>query len=221
MKESDLYLPIKRFLESQGYEVKAEIEECDVFAVRGDEAPVVVELKISLSLDVILQAVDRLSLTSKVYIGVATTRGALSRRRKQVIKLVKMLGLGLVVIDPTVEIGPIDVLVDPGEYKPRKSKHQKERTLGEFMKRVGDPNLGGSAKRKGIMTAYRQRALAIAQHLDECGPTKASRVAEALNLPKARNVLYQDVYGWFERESVGIYGLTPRGKLEMKQWDAD
>jgi hypothetical protein len=54
MKESDLYLPLKRFLESQNYEVKGEVQNCDALAVRGKEAPVVVELKLSLNLDVVL-----------------------------------------------------------------------------------------------------------------------------------------------------------------------
>ena len=62
MKEIDLYNPIKRFLESQGYEVKGEIGECDIMAVRGTENPVVVELKLAFSLDVLLQAVNRLSI---------------------------------------------------------------------------------------------------------------------------------------------------------------
>ena len=61
MKESDLYLPLKRFLESQHYEVKGEVNDCDVLAVRGDEVPVVVELKLTLNLDVVLQAVGRLA----------------------------------------------------------------------------------------------------------------------------------------------------------------
>ena len=58
MKESDLYLPLKRFLISQNYEVKGEVQDCDVVAIRGKEAPVVVELKLTLNLDVVLQAVD-------------------------------------------------------------------------------------------------------------------------------------------------------------------
>ena len=45
MQESDLYLPLKRFLESQNYEVKGEVHDCDTLAVRGKEDPVVVELK--------------------------------------------------------------------------------------------------------------------------------------------------------------------------------
>ena len=68
MSDAELYGPIKRFLEAQGYSVKGEIGPCDIVAVRGDEAPVVVELKEHLNLALILQAVDRLSLSDTVYV---------------------------------------------------------------------------------------------------------------------------------------------------------
>ncbi len=218
MKESDLYVPLKRFLESQGYEVKGEVQDCDAVAVRGTEAPVVVELKLSINLNVVLQAVERLSLTPKVYIGIPKQCKTLSRRRKHIIKLLKMLGLGLVVIDSSRGGGSVKVLLDPVEYKPRKSKYRQERLLGEFMKRVGDPNLGGKEKRTGIMTVYRQRALAIARFLQKQGPTKASHIARSLREPKARDILYRDVYGWFDRVSLGVYGLSPRGQQEIHLW---
>lgn len=218
MRETDLYNPIKLFLEAQQYEVKGEVQDCDVLAIRGDEEPVIVELKLSLNLDVILQAVDRLVLSSKVYIGVPRTCGILTRRRKQILKLLRMLGLGLIVIEPQLRTGSVEVLLDPGEYRPRKSKFRRERLLGEFVKRVGDPNRGGSDKRKGIMTAYRQRALAIAGFLKKSGPTKASDIAQILEEPKARDILYHNVYGWFDRISRGVYDLSPRGKEESVLW---
>ncbi len=218
-KESDLYPPLKRFLESQGYVVKGEVQDCDALAVRGEEAPVVVELKLSINLDVILQAVDRLALTPTVYIGVPERCKALDRRRqKRILKLLRMLGLGLVAINSHREIGSVTVLLDPGEYRPRRSKHRRERLLGEFMKREGDPNLGGTQKRRGIMTVYRQRALAVARFLLAQGPTRALDVAEALREPKARDILYRDVYGWFERVSRGVYQLSPRGEQEIPLW---
>jgi len=37
MKETDLYEPVKVFLEKQGYEVKAEITDCDLVAIRGTD----------------------------------------------------------------------------------------------------------------------------------------------------------------------------------------
>jgi hypothetical protein len=190
MKESDLYLPLKRLLESQHYEVKAEVHDCDVLAVRGEEAPVVVELKVALNLDVILQAVERLSLTPNVYIGIPAECAAFKRRRKHTIKLLRMLGLGLVVIQSKRGTGSATVLLDPGMYVPRKSKPRQRRLLGEFARRVGDPNLGGMA----------------------------SRVAEALREPKARDFLYRDVYGWFDRASPGVYDLSPRGRREIAEW---
>jgi hypothetical protein len=218
MKESDLYPPLKKFLESQGYEVKGEVQDCDVVAVRADEEPVVVELKLTLNLELVLQAVERLSLSSKVYLAIPRHASILKRRRRRIVKLMRMLGLGLIVIDAQINTGAVEVLLDPGEYRPRKSKPRRERLLGEFVKRVGDPNLGGKAKRKGIMTAYRQRALAIAGFLKEQGPLKASEVAKSLQEPKARDIMYRNVYGWFDRVGLGVYGLSPRGRQELRQW---
>ena len=218
MKESDLYPPLKRFLEAQHYTVKGEVQDCDALAVRPGEAPVVVELKLSLNLEVVLQAVDRLSLTSKVYIGIPKGCKMLNRRRRRIVKLLRMLGLGLVAIDPGGGAGAVQVLLDPGAYRPRQSKVRQERLLGEFEKRVGDPNLGGAERRKGVMTAYRQRALAVARRLQEQGPTRASAVARTLGEPKARDILYKDVYGWFERVSQGVYDLSPRGRREILLW---
>ncbi len=218
MKESDLYLPLKRFLEGQGYEVKGEVHDCDVVAVRNEESPVVVELKLTLNLDVVLQAVERLALTSKVYLGVPQECKVLNRRRRPVMKMLRMLGLGLIEIDAPRESDGVVVTLDPLPYKPRKSKLRKERLLAEFTKRVGDPNLGGTAKRRGLMTAYRQRALRIARFLEQEGPTKASEMARALEEPKAREIVYRNVYGWFDRVGQGVYELSPRGKKEITHW---
>lgn len=217
MNESDLYLPVKRFLESQGYEVKGEVADCDVAAVRGDEELVVVELKLSLNLELVMQAVERLAVTSRVYIGVPVGTHN-PRRRRRIVKLLRMLGLGLLVIDPDVERHGVDAVLDPGEYRPRGSKKRRELLLREFVRRVGDPNLGGASVRKGVMTAYRQRALQIALFLRSNGPTKASTLAAAIEDPKARVILYRDVYGWFERPSNGVYALSPKGALEIPLW---
>ena len=218
IREADLYPPLKNFLTHQGYEVKGEVEHCDVIAVRGDEPVVVVELKLSINLTVVLQAVDRLQISDTVYIGVPKGIAVLQNQRKQVVKLLRMLGLGLMVIDPAAALGSVDVLCDPGEYKPRQVKQRTHRLLGEFMHRVGDPNAGGSTARRGIMTVYRQKALAIAEHLQEHGETKAAVVARSLAEPKTRVILYDNVYGWFDRLGKGVYALSPRGEVEFPKW---
>lgn len=219
MNESDLYAPLKQFLESQSYEVKGEVGACDVVAVRGEEPPVVVELKLTINLDVILQAVDRQALTSKVYIGVPRRCRILSKKRKRILKLLRMLGLGLVVIDPAARTEKVVVALDPGEYRPRKSKPRTERLLGEFVQRVGDPNPGGSDRRRGLLTAYRQRALEVARYLRDHGPTKSAHLARQLSEPKAHAIVYDNVYGWFERESRGVYRLSPKGREDVVLWD--
>jgi hypothetical protein len=55
--ETSLYQSVKRYLETLGFTVKGEVCGCDLVAIRGDEPPVVVigELKLSFSLDLVLQ----------------------------------------------------------------------------------------------------------------------------------------------------------------------
>ena len=205
MREIALYPPLKHFLIQQGYEVKGEVQNCDVIAVRGDERVVVVELKLSINLTVVLQAVDRLQITDTVYIGVPKGIAVLKKQ---------------IVIDPAAAAGGVDVLCDPSGYKPRQVKQRTHRLLGEFMHRVGDPNAGGSSVRRGIMTAYRQKALAIAKYLQEHGATKAAVIAHSLTEPKTRVILYDNVYGWFDRLGKGVYALSPRGQQECPAWSS-
>tara|TARA_B110000444_G_scaffold219164_2_gene219150 strand:+ start:895 stop:1524 length:630 start_codon:yes stop_codon:yes gene_type:complete len=205
MKESDLYLPLKKFLEKQGYEVKAEVKSCDVVAVKkptaSEEAqpPTIIELKLSLNLEVILQAVDRLILSPIVYIGVPNSCGALKKKRKRVIKLLKMLGLGLVAINPKSKT--VELLVDPTSYQPRQSKPRQQWLINEFEARAGDPNLGGASSKAGRMTAYKQQAIEIAMYLSKHGASKASDIAKELEIPKTRAIVY-DNYLWLVSERV-------------------
>lgn len=219
MKESDLYLPLKRYLEGQGYVVKGEVHDCDVVAVKGDEPPLLLELKLALNLELLLQAVDRLAVSPTVYVCVPRHLRMLGNRsRGRVVKLMRMLGLGLIAVDLKTQAKHVEVIAEPGEYRPRKSKQRQRRLLGEFNARVGDPNLGGSATSRGRVTVYRQRALAIAKHLLASGPQKASDIAKVLGDPKARDLLYDDVYKWFERHGGGVYALSARGEREFPDW---
>ena len=59
MRERSLYPPVKSFLEAQGYEVKGEVNGCDLVAIRGEEAPVIVELKTTFSLSLVFQGIAR------------------------------------------------------------------------------------------------------------------------------------------------------------------
>ena len=60
--EVDLYEPVKAFLTAQGYVVRGEVRGCDLVARRGDEKPVIVELKLRFNLALVLQGIERLAL---------------------------------------------------------------------------------------------------------------------------------------------------------------
>lgn len=213
IRETELYEPIKRMLEGQGYVVKSEIGAADVAAVHGEEDPVIVELKTAFSLSLFHQAIDRQALTDSVYIAVPRGTGrAFLKSLKSNRKLCRRLGLGLITV--RMKDGLVELHEDPAPYKPRPSKTKKTRLLKEFAKRVGDPNEGGSTRRT-LMTAYRQDALRCAACLEQNGPTKAAEVARQTAVGRARTIMYADHYGWFERAGKGVYALSPKGEAAI------
>lgn len=214
MQETELYAPVKSFLEGQGYVVKAEIGAADVVACRGKEAPVIVELKTGFSLALVHQAIARQTVTDAVYIAVPRQTG----RRfltavKQMKGLCRRLGLGLILV--RLKDGLVEVVCDPAPYAPRKSKHRSAALLREFAKREGDPNIGG-ATRQGLVTAYRQDALKCATHLAAQGPSKGANVARETGVEKATRMMADNHYGWFERVETGIYQLSEKGRAATK-----
>ena len=208
MRETELYGPVKALLESQGYEVKAEIGPADVVAVRGDEPPVIVELKTSFSLSLFHQATERQAMTDHVYIAVPAGQGLKGKKALQKnLKLCRRLGLGLIAVRRSD--GHVEVHADPGPYRPRQSSRKRSLLLQEFARRTGDPNAGG-ATRSGLVTAYRQDAIKCAEFLSENGAAKAAHVAEGTGVANARRIMADNHYGWFRRVATGIYDLDRR-----------
>ena len=218
--ETDLYEPVKSYLKNQGYEVKGEIESCDLVAIRGDEEPVVVELKTNFNLALLFQGVDRKRITDWVYLAVPH-RGAITRklrfrqRYSDIIRLCRLLGLGLLSVHLPKNDKPwVEPHLDPLPYAPRKMKKRKESLLREFSLRVGDPNQGGTTRRP-IVTAYRQDALRCADLLHRNGPLKLAEIRELSGVSKAGTILQKDFYGWFQRIVRGVYDLSPKGMTAL------
>jgi hypothetical protein len=210
--ETSLYEPVKRYLETLGFTVKGEVCGCDLVAIRGDEPPVVVigELKLSFSLDLVLQAVDRTAACDEVWLAVSPGGGK-RLRDPRVRKLCRFLGFGLLGVSSA---GAVEVLIEPRPWRPRQDKKRRTRLIDEHRKRIGDPAPGGST-RQPIMTAYRQQALACAASLAE-GPRRTSELRSVV--PNAPSILLRNWYGWFTRIERGLYELTPEGALALARW---
>ncbi len=207
-KETELYAPVKTFLEAQGYTVKAEIGKADVVAVRGSEDPVIVELKTRFSLALFHQAIDRLALSDAVYVAVPRLTGrGFQKALAANMKLARRLGIGLLTV--RLKDGMVEAHLDPGPYAPKIVSAKRARLLREFARREGDPNMGGT--RGQVMTVYRQDAHKLVAYLSEHGPSKGAVVAKATGVDRATTMMRDDHYGWFERVDKGIYQLTPKG----------
>ncbi len=211
-RETDLYPPVKALFQAQGYAVKGEIGAADLMAVREDGAPVIVELKLGFSLTLFHQALARLKVTDLVYLAVPMPKGR--KALAENLALCRRLGLGLI----TVSAGLAQVHADPGPYAPRKSKRKRDRLLGEFARRLGDPNAGG-ATRHGIVTGYRQDALRCASYLAEYGASKGAAVARDTGVKPATRIMADNHYGWFVRRKPGVYDLADAGRTALADWD--
>jgi hypothetical protein len=212
--ESDLYLPVKRHLESLGLEVKGEVRGCDLVGLADGvpELVVIGELKRAFTLELVLQAVDRTAACDEVWLAVeASKRGRGRETDPRVKKLCRFLGFGLMAVTAK---GLVEVIVEPEAWKPRRDGKRRSRIVSEFRKRRGDPVTGGST-RLPQMTAYRQQALIIAQALAKAParPRDLKPVA-----PDVAKILQGNVYGWFERIERGIYGVTEAGRQALVTW---
>jgi hypothetical protein len=214
LQETSLYRPVKRYLEELGFQVKGEICGCDLVALRGDGPAIVIvgELKLSFNLELLLQGIDRTPACDEIWLAVRTSaRGKGRERDPRVRKLCRLLGFGLLGVSGA---GRIELLVEPGPWRPRRDPKRRSQLIEEHQRRRGDPVLGGIS-RSPIMTAYRQQALACAALLAN-GPSRPRDIKVAV--PDAPKILLSNVYGWFVRVERGLYALTDRGRAALVRW---
>ena len=217
LKENDLYLPIKNFLNNLGYKVKGEIKDCDIVAKK-DDSIVIIELKLNLNITLLLQAVERFTLADIVYIAIPKQCSIFRKQSKQVKKLLARLGLGLIVVDMQKEQQYVEVINDPRDYTPRKNKRKQTALLKEFANRQGDTQKGGSTRNQAGLTAYRQRCIRVAEYLSQQTTAKGAEIKKAINETQATQFLSNDYYGWFNRVERGIYEISDKGKKELPEW---
>lgn len=213
-RETDLFPPIRDFLEARGYAVRAEVHHCDVTATRGDDL-IVIELKRRLDLTLLIQAARRQRITDSVYVAVPRPENMGRRTRWPDLKrLLRRLELGLILVALDVDPPRVEVAFHPMPCQRRKRKRARRAVLREMAGRTGGQNLGGASRRK-LVTAYRERAIHAACLLERFGPCAPRRLRALGAHEKVGALLYANHYGWFDRLAIGLYALTPAGRAAL------
>ena len=212
--ETDLYQPVHDYLVARGYTVRSEVRDCDIAAVKGD-ALIVIELKRSLTLAFLAQAIKRQQLTDAVYLAIPrpTNRRKWTAQTKDVRRLLRRLELGLLLVSSR----SVEVAFHPLPAERQRRKGKRRVVLEEIGNRSGDYNRGGSTRRK-LVTAYRENAIRIAACLSALGPCTPRQLRALGAGPKTLAILYRNVYGWFERQDRGLYALSARGHRELNNY---
>ena len=217
LRETDLYEPIRNYLVSQGYTVRAEVADCDVVAYKGGELTII-ELKRRFSIDLLIQAIGRQRVTASVYVALP---GPFNLRRGSrwhgIRRLLRRLELGLIIVDLHREEPRAKVVFHPAPYRTQRLKSRRLVVLEEMIGRSGNRNLGGSTQSK-LVTAYRENAIQIACCLKRYGSLTPRQLRTLGTGSKTTSILYKDVYGWFDRVARGLYALSPRGRAALSDY---
>ncbi len=213
--EADLYEPVRKHFIKQGYRVNGEVHDCDLTAIK-DQDLIIVELKLNLNIDLLLQASRRQRLTDLVYIAIPKPKRISRKRWNDVIQLVKRLELGLITVSFAGNRKRVDFVVHPEPFdrKPGKNRRKKAALIKEIEGRSADYNVGGSSKSK-IMTAYKENCIQIACYLDKFGQMSPKALAALGTGEKTPSILQKNYYRWFERVERGVYVISEQGKAGL------
>ncbi len=219
--EVDLYEPIRSYFIDQGYAVQGEVNHCDLTAIKEDEL-IIVEMKLNLTVDLLVQAANRQRLTDQVYIAIPKPKYNLfSKKWKDICHLIKRLELGLILVSFQDVEASMDIKITPVTFdrlkSMQRSKKKRNNVIKEANERFGDYNVGGSTKTK-IMTVYKQNCIQIACLLDQFGSLSPKTLREMGTGEKTWTILHQNYYGWYSKVSRGIYTLSEKAKDELEHY---
>ena len=216
-KETDLYAPIRAFLEEEGYQVQAEVKDCDIAAVK-DSQLVIVELKKSFNLKLVYQGLERQSLTEQVFVAIPRPKkGAREKAWKDMLKILKRLELGLLTVALDSPLKTVDVVLEPSDSIAWKNRKKRERLQAELESRQVDANVGGMTRRK-IMTAFREKSIRLACLLEKEGQVSMASLRER-GMEDYVGILSRNYDKWFKRVEKGVYALSEKGHEALENED--
>ena len=216
-KETDLYEPIRAFLEEEGYQVQAEVKHCDIAAVK-DGQLVIVELKKAFSLKLVYQGLERQSLTDQVFVAIPRPqKGTREKSWKDMLKLLKRLELGLLTVALDSPLQTVDVVLEPSDSIAWKNRKKREKVQAELENRQVDANVGGMTRRK-IMTAFREKSIRLACLLEKEEQVSLASLRER-SMEDYVGILSRNYDKWFKRVEKGVYALSEKGKEALEHED--
>ena len=211
MQETELYEPVREYLDRHGYDVNAEVKHCDIVATRDDDL-IVVELKTSANMQLLIQATDRLKITKSVY--VAIPHPGRNSRFRGIQRVLRQLELGLLVVTSSPLGLRVTKVFDPLPSQKQQLKKNRRAIIQEISDRSANYNVGGS-NRTGLVTAYREKAILIATCLEFLGACSPKMLREYGTGDSTQSILANNHYGWFQRIDRGIYQITDQGKHDL------
>lgn len=219
--EADLYEPVQKHFSNIGYNVHAEVNDCDVVGIK-DDTLVIVELKLSLNITLLMQAVKRQKITPNVYVAIPRPNYSLRKRKwRDLVHLMRRLELGLIVVSFGKKMAHAELIHEPLAFDRKRSVRQSNKALEklilEVSSRKSNVNIGGSYQTE-VMTAYKENCIQVAYYLDQIGGASAKALRDHGTGEKTHSILYKNYYKWFERVSRGVYDLTDKGRKEYKQY---
>ena len=103
VKEYELFAPVRDLFAGMGCSVNAEVKDCDVTAVKNGEL-IIIELKRSLSVNLLSQALRRQKTGARVYIAVPKPKRYSPRTFRDTLYVIKKLELGLIFVLSLIHI---------------------------------------------------------------------------------------------------------------------
>ncbi len=217
MTEKELYPPVRDLFEKRGYKVNAEVKDCDMTAVKDDEF-IIVELKKNLSVNLLAQGIKRQRTGADVYVAVPKPKQYSFKKFRDTFSVIKKLELGLIFVSLRGNHSFAEIVIEPKPYTSTyKNTKKKKQIMDEINGRTIDTNTGGVTGTK-IVTAYTEKCIHIACILDMYGDLSPKQIREKGGADNTLGILTYNVYGWFQKISRGVYGITDEGRRGLLEY---
>ncbi len=218
MKEYELFEPVRAMFEKAGYKVNAEVKDCDITAVRDGEL-IIIELKRSLSVALLSQALKRQKTGADVYIAVPKPKKYSPRSFRDTLYVIKKLELGLIFVNLLGEHSYAETVLEPQDFTPVRKNCKKRREIIREIdgRRAADSNVGGVTGRR-IATAFTEKCVHLACLLIKHGPMSPKELRALGADENCAGILYRNSYGWFDRIGGGVYAVNEKGRAGINDY---